>query len=97
MATRQRTAAQQRTEHQTATLEDWLSADDMRVLEAACDALIPSVAPPEGGGDPHGLYARKASDLHVPLLVAEALAHESPQSRADFKRLLKTLDSPLIG
>jgi choline dehydrogenase-like flavoprotein len=82
---------------QPATVTDWLSAGEMRVLEAVCDALIPAVAPPDGEDDPHGLYARPASALFVPLLVADALSHESPQARADFKQLLGLFESPLFG
>src|SRR5262245_7244843 len=64
----------------------WLTPDEMRALEAVCDTLIPGLAPPEGADDPHGLYARKASDLNVAQAIAETLALESPESKADFKQ-----------
>jgi choline dehydrogenase-like flavoprotein len=75
----------------------WLTSDEIRVLEAVCDTLIPSLAPPEGEDDPHGLYARKASDLNVAQAIAETLALESPESKADFKQLLGLLNGPAFG
>jgi choline dehydrogenase-like flavoprotein len=75
----------------------WLTPDEMRVLEAVCDTLIPSLAPPEGEDDPHGLYARRASDLNVAQAIAETLALESPESKADFKQLLSLLNGPAFG
>jgi choline dehydrogenase-like flavoprotein len=75
----------------------WLTSDEMRVLEAVCDTLIPSLAPPAGEDDPHGLYARKASDLNVAQSIAETLALESPESKADFKQLLGLLNGPAFG
>src|SRR5689334_12981527 len=76
---------------------NWLTSDEMRVLEAVCDTLIPSLAPPEGVDDPHGLYTRKASDLNVAQTIAETLALESPESKADFKQLLGLLNGPAFG
>jgi len=91
MATTQSTATQ------TATAANWLSADEMRVLEVVCEALIPATTPPEGEDDSHGLYARPASELQVAALVAETLASQSPEQRADFKQLLGLFKSPLFG
>ena len=76
---------------------DWLSPTELRTLEAVCEALLPSVPPPEGEADSYGLYARSARDLHVPRLLAETLAAESPESRAEFKQLLALLNQPLAG
>jgi choline dehydrogenase-like flavoprotein len=75
----------------------WLTPDEMHVLEAVCDTLIPSLAPPEGEDDPHGLYTRKASDLNVAQAIAETLALESPETKADFKQLLGLLNGPAFG
>ena len=75
----------------------WLTPDEMRVLEAVCDTLIPSLAPPEGEDDPHGFYARKASDLNVAQAIAETLALESPETKADFKQLLGLFNGPAFG
>jgi choline dehydrogenase-like flavoprotein len=92
VAKKQRTAASP-----AASGADWLTATELRTLEAVCEALIPSVPAPEGEHDATGLYARAARDLQVPQLVAETLAAESPESRADFKKLLGTLNQPLVG
>ena len=75
----------------------WLTPAEMRVLEAVCDALIPSVRPPIGANDAHGLYARSARDVGVARLLAETLAGESPETRAEFKQLLLLLRGPLAG
>jgi choline dehydrogenase-like flavoprotein len=74
----------------------WLRPVELRTLEAVCEALVPPVTPP-GEPDPHGLYARSARDLDLALLVAEALARESMQSRAEIAQLLRLLGSPLGG
>ncbi len=75
----------------------WLRPAELRTLEAVCETLVPSVQPPPGEQDPHGLYARSARDLHVAMRVAEALARESPESRAEIALLLRLLGSPLGG
>ena len=90
MATTQQSPAQ-------AGAASWLTPEEIRVLEAVCDTLIPSLAPPEGEDDPHGLYARKASDLNVAQAIAETLALESPETKADFKQLLSLLNGPAFG
>ena len=90
MATTQRAGAETAT-----TGSGWLTPTERRTLDALCEALIPSVPKPDGVDDPAGLYARSARDLHVGDLVAETLAAESPESRADFKSLLDLLASPI--
>jgi choline dehydrogenase-like flavoprotein len=80
-----------------ATATSWLSPEEMRTLEAVCDALIPATPPPPGESDSHGFYARAASDLGVAQAMAEVLGQQSPQSQRDFKQLLRTLGSPLGG
>src|SRR5258708_18865778 len=90
-------ATTQRVETVTASGVEWLTPMELRTLEAICEALLPSVAPPAGEDDPHGLYARSARDLQVARQMAETLAAESPETRADFKKLLGSLNSPLIG
>jgi choline dehydrogenase-like flavoprotein len=80
-----------------ATGADWLTPTEMRTLEAVCEALIPATPPPEGQEDAHGLYARPASALGIAQLVAETLAPEAPETRAEFKQLLGLLHSPLAG
>lgn len=75
---------------------DWLTATEMRTLEAVCDTLIPPVAPPAGEDDPHGFYARSASDLGVARLMAETLAPEPSEKRSQFKQLLGLLGNPAV-
>ncbi|HEX8996487.1 MAG TPA: FAD-dependent oxidoreductase [Ktedonobacterales bacterium] len=79
------------------TAGDWLSAAQIRTLEAICDAFFPAVAPPAGEADTHGLYARTARDLNIAALMAETLAQESPETRAQFAQLLDLLGSPAGG
>ena len=81
----------------TAAGADWLTTTEMRTLEAVCDTLIPPVPPPDGADDPHGLYARPASEVQVALTIAETIAQQSPEQRAEFKQLLGLLNSPLAG
>jgi choline dehydrogenase-like flavoprotein len=81
----------------TAQVQGWLSPEDMRTLEMVCETLIPAGAPPQDEGDPHGLYARSARDLDVARLMAETLAQEDPQSRAEFRQLLRLLRGRLAG
>jgi choline dehydrogenase-like flavoprotein len=90
-------ASQQIAQAQAATTSSWLTSSELRTLEAICEALAPAVTPPEGQADPYGLYARSARDLPIAELISTTLAAQSPETQSDFKRLLKTLDSPLLG
>ena len=90
MGTSQRTGVQT-----AATASSWLTPAEQRTLDALCEALIPSVQPPDGAHDPAGLYKRSARDLRVGALVAETLALESAEARAEFKSLLDLLANPL--
>jgi gluconate 2-dehydrogenase subunit 3-like protein len=74
-----------------------LSAREARTLEAVCLALLPSLGPPDGGENGRGLMARSASDLEVASLVVDVLASEPPETRAQFRRLLAILGSPVFG
>src|SRR5688500_408532 len=56
------------------------------ILRAVCDAVVPSI---EREPDPHGLWARSASDLHVPEMAEESLAQLPPDQ---FVGLLELLD-----
>jgi choline dehydrogenase-like flavoprotein len=89
-------ASQPTTEAQTLT-SSWLTPSELRTLEAICEALAPAVSPPEGKADPPGFYARSARDLPIAELISSTLAAESPETQRDFKRLLNTLDAPLLG
>ncbi|MGH2514435.1 MAG: gluconate 2-dehydrogenase subunit 3 family protein, partial [Ktedonobacterales bacterium] len=80
----------------TTATASWLAPAELRTLEAFCDALLPSLQPPEGEDDSSGFYARSASQLGIARLMAETLAGESPETRAGLKKLLGTLNNPLM-
>ena len=79
------------------TTPTFLTTAQTRNLEAVCEALVPSIPPPAGGGDPGGLLARSASDLDVARLLVEALSAEPPETHALFRRLLAMFGSPAFG
>jgi len=59
------------------------------------DTLVPSLAV---SPDPDGFYGRKASDLAVEEDVARIIErYLSPKQRADFRRLLRTVESPIAN
>src|SRR5690348_16517533 len=73
----------------------WLSPEEFALLETVCDTFFPSLEPPPGSTEAEAAYyRRKASDLHVALLLAETLAQENEDARADFRRLLRLMASP---
>ncbi|GAC1447250.1 MAG: GMC family oxidoreductase [Ktedonobacterales bacterium] len=75
----------------------WLTQRETQTLAAVCEALIPAVPTPAGATDPHGLYARSAHEVQLAERIAEVLAAEDPQTRAEFKQLLGLLGGPLAG
>ena len=76
----------------------WLTPGEFSVLEAACDTLLPSLEPPAVSSDIVATYYRRsARDLNVAHLVAETLSYENAQAKADFRRLLALLSSPVAG
>ncbi len=81
----------------TSVTTGWLTANQLRTLEAVCEALTRSVAPPAGSEDTYGLYARTAREGNVAALVAETLGQQSPESRAQVAQLLDLLGSPVGG
>src|SRR2546428_3705429 len=71
---------------------DTLSPKERSTLRRLADALVPSV-PVES--DPDGFYGRRASDLAIDDDVARIIErYLSPDQRADFRRLLRTIESP---
>ncbi|HEY6540465.1 MAG TPA: GMC family oxidoreductase N-terminal domain-containing protein [Ktedonobacteraceae bacterium] len=73
----------------------WLSPEEFAIIETVCDTFFPSLEPPPGNSEiGSAYYRRKASDLHVALLLAETLARENEDARADFRRLLRLMASP---
>ncbi len=76
----------------------WLTSDEFSVLEAVCDTLLPSLEPPGGSSEIVAAYYRRpARDLNVAHLVAETVSYENEQAKADFRRLLALLSSPVAG
>lgn len=72
-----------------------LGEDERRVLRILCDSLIPAIPQAD---DPNGFWARKATDLGIDGDIAQIVeAYLSPEQRADFRRLLKTVESPLMN
>lgn len=70
---------------------DRLSDRERRVLEVLCDTFVPRT---KEDPDPHGFYARTATELGVPADVARIVEdYLSPDRREDFRRLLRVLDS----
>src|SRR2546422_10818930 len=69
-----------------------LSPEERLTLRHLADALVPSV-PVES--DPDGFYGRRASDLAIDDDVARIIeSYLSPDQRAHFRRLLRTIESP---
>ncbi len=72
----------------------WLAPEEFAIIETVCDTFFPSLEPPPGSSEIEAAYyRRKASDLHVALLLAETLAQENEDTRADFRRLLRLMAS----
>src|SRR5438445_12731482 len=69
-----------------------LSSRERLTLRHVADALVPSVPI---SSDPDGFYGRSASDLAIDDDVARIIeTYLSPDQRADFRRLLRTIESP---
>ncbi len=76
----------------------WLAPDEFTIIEAVCDTLLPSLEPPAGSNDVVAAYYRRnASDLHVPMLLAETLAHENAETQTEFRQLLALMASSVGG
>src|SRR3989475_12275257 len=72
-----------------------LSSKERHTLRALADTLVPSLA---ASPDPDGFYGRKASDLAVDEDVGRMIErYLSPEQRADFRRLLRTVESPMAN
>ena len=77
--------------------KSFLSSAEMSTLEAICQALVPSMEPPQGEDDPGGMLSRSASDLQVARLLVDVLGTESPETHAQFRRLLGMFGSAGFG
>ena len=74
----------------------WLTAADMRLLEAICETLIPALDVP-AETDPHGFLRRPASALQVAQAISDTLGTEDDVTRAEFRQLLGILRGPTGG
>jgi choline dehydrogenase-like flavoprotein len=63
-------------------------------LRAICDAFVPALPADE---DPHGFWARTASDLGVDAAIVELMGALPKAQRVELARLLDVLASPLLG
>src|SRR4051794_4537078 len=57
-------------------------------LQAVCDTIVPSI---ERADDPHGVWARKASDLGVPQMLEDTFALMPPEQQQGMLQLLDGL------
>lgn len=81
----------------TATaIKPWLTPADMRLLEAICDTLIPSIEASSGPA-PADFMRRPASALQVAQAISDTLATEDDVTRAEFRQLLGILRGPMGG
>lgn len=71
-----------------------VSDGQYQALIAACDALIPELATPQGS-DP-GFWSTKASDLEVPDRILEVIAIQNPADQAEFLQLLSLLENGFL-
>lgn len=69
-----------------------LSGDQVAVLSLLCDAFVPSVARAD---DPDGFWARKASDLGVPQLIAYVVSLAPAENQAAMAGVLDLLAGPV--
>jgi choline dehydrogenase-like flavoprotein len=74
----------------------WLSPEEFRILEVACDTFLPSLEPPPASTEAlAAYYRRRASDLNVAQLLAETLAFENAEAQAQFHQLMSLMASPV--
>src|SRR5437879_5111822 len=76
----------------------WLTPAEFSIIETVCDTFFPSLEPPAGSSEVvAAYYRRKASDLHVPMLVAESLGKENAEARDEFRQLLSLMGKRVTG
>lgn len=74
---------------------DALTPAERDTLRLLSDTFVPAIDAPDDGD---GFYRRKASDLDVDADVARIIdSYVSPSQRADFRRLLRTIESPALN
>ncbi len=71
------------------------SDNELATLTAICDTLIPTLSVAD---DPHGLYARKASDLDVPRLMSLGIEQVAdPALLFELRLFLRLIEIPIIN
>ena len=71
------------------------SDNELATLTAICDTLIPTLSVAD---DPHGLYARKASDLDVPRLMSLGIEQVAdPSLLFELRLFLRLIEIPIIN
>lgn len=71
------------------------SDNELATLTAICDTLIPTLSIAD---DPHGLYARKASDLDVPRLMSLGIEQVAdPSLLFELRLFLRLIEIPIIN
>src|SRR5918998_4344029 len=72
-----------------------LSETQRAALEAFCDTIVPRI---ERDDDPHGLWARKASDLQIAAAVEDLIGQIPDEvTRGGLLQLLDVLDAQGLG
>ncbi len=75
--------------------DDGFGLDERQTLRLLCDTLVPRVS---GIPDPDGLLARSATDLRVDEDIIQIVGNYlAPDQRADFHRLLRSVENPLLN
>ncbi len=71
-----------------------LTDSERATLRALCDAFAPAL---NRDGDEHGLLRRRGSDLRLPALIEEGLSEAPAHLRAQLRRLLGMMGSPVAN
>jgi choline dehydrogenase-like flavoprotein len=75
--------------------DDAFSPKERETLRALCDTIVPRISREP---DPAGLYGRPASSLQLDGDIARIVSMYLPEEqRADFHRLLRTVENPLLN
>ena len=91
------TTARPTTTHES-QIAGWLSPNEFAILEAICDTMLPSLEPPEGSSEEMvAYYQRCAQDLRIAERIAETLAREDVQVKADIRLFLSLFSAPPAG
>ncbi|PJF43792.1 MAG: hypothetical protein CUN55_07305 [Phototrophicales bacterium] len=73
----------------------YFTEHDLAVLTLICDTLIPSL---DTDTERYGLYKRKASDLNIPQLLAQAIESVAePSAIQELRAFLSAIESPFIN